>query len=118
VRRLADEVRTSVNEAMRSLRADLAAAARDARQESRAPGRVAGSDPGGHWAEDFAARNESRNNLQEAEVLLSTFRHQVRAELREWMSTDRLSAATIDVLRFGLRDVRTELTASLQSKKR
>ena len=33
VRRLADEVRSSVNDAMRTLKADLAAAARDARAE-------------------------------------------------------------------------------------
>ena len=40
VRRLADEVRSSVDDAMRSLRADLAAAAREARGEARSAGRV------------------------------------------------------------------------------
>jgi DNA-binding PadR family transcriptional regulator len=107
VRRLADEVRTSVNDAMKSLRADLAAAARDARGDARASGRTTRSDPS-------APRTQSRSNLQDAEILLSDFRHQLRSELREWMSHADLAAETISVLRAELEGVRKAVTDSLR----
>jgi hypothetical protein len=107
VRRLADEVRTSVNDAMKSLRADLAAAARDARGDARASGRTTRSDPS-------APRTQSRSNLQDAEVLLSDFRHQLRSELREWISHADLATETITVLRVELEGVRKAVTDSLR----
>jgi DNA-binding PadR family transcriptional regulator len=107
VRRLADEVRTSVNDAMKSLRADLAAAARDARDDARASGRTVRNDPA-------APRAQSRGNLQDAEILLQTFRHQLRSELRDWMATSDLRDDTIDVLRTGLEDVRRAVVDSLR----
>ena len=82
VRRLADEVRTSVNAAMKSLRADLAAAARDARTDAHESGRTIRVD-------DSSSRGESRSNLQDAEVLLQTFRQQIRSDLRDWIVTRR-----------------------------
>lgn len=109
VRRLADEVRNSVNDAMKSLRADLAAAARDARQDSRSSGRTVQGDPG-------EARSQSRSNLQDAELLLTEFRHQVRSELREWMAHDELAAETITVLRTELAKARTAVSDSLSKR--
>ena len=106
VRRLANEVRTSVNEAMKSLRADLAAAARDARDDARASGRTVRSDA--------APRSQSRGNLQDAEILISEFRHQLRSELREWVSRADLAADTITVLRDGLEGVRAAVADSLR----
>jgi DNA-binding PadR family transcriptional regulator len=106
VRRLANEVRTSVNEAMKSLRADLAAAARDARDDARASGRTARNDS--------APRTQSRGNLQDAEILISEFRHQLRSELREWVSRSDLAADTITVLRDGLEEVRAAVVESLR----
>ena len=107
VRRLANEVRTSVNDAMKSLRADLAAAARDARDESRAAGRTVRNEPP-------APRTQSRGNLQDAEILLQTFRHQLRSELRDWMSAGDLGDETIDILRSGLEGVRRAVVDSLR----
>ena len=107
VRRLANEVRTSVNEAMRSLRADLAAAARDARDDSRASGRTVRNDAS-------APRTQSRSNLQDAEILISEFRHQLRSELREWVSRGDLAAETITTLKNGLADVRDAVADSLR----
>jgi DNA-binding PadR family transcriptional regulator len=107
VRRLADGVRTSVNDAMKSLRADLAAAARDARQESHDTGRTIRADGGG-------PRIQSRSNLQDAEILIAEFRHQVRSELREWISHGDLAAETISVLRTELAGVRKAVTDSLR----
>jgi DNA-binding PadR family transcriptional regulator len=111
VRRLADEVRTSVNDAMKTLRADLAAAARDARDDARPTDRTASSRPD-------TARTQSRGNLQDAEVLISEFRHQLRSELREWMSHSDLAADTILVLRTELEGVRAAVSESLRKAKR
>jgi DNA-binding PadR family transcriptional regulator len=107
VRRLADEVRASVSDAMKSLRADLAAAAREARDDTSPSGRTADG-------ETETRRTQSRNNLQDAEILLAEFRHQVRSELREWMSRADLTAETIALLRDELDGVRTAVNESLR----
>jgi DNA-binding PadR family transcriptional regulator len=122
VRRLADEVRNSVNVAMKSLRADLAAAARDARTDARTQGRpdtqsTSTSDrhengTGAGWDSD--ARAAARNNLQHAEIALSNFRHQVRSDLRDWMSHADLTEETIAVLTDGLGEVRDAVRESLR----
>ena len=105
VRRLADEVRASVNGAMKSLRADLASAAREARNDANRTVvnsvKVVGLD--------------SRAYLQEAEILLSDFRHQLRTDLRERVQHDRLTAETVSLLKQQLKDVREAVRASLRS---
>ena len=108
VRRLADEVRTSVNAAMKSLRADLASAARDARQEAKQAGRSTRADTTG-------IRVESRSQLQQAEVVISMFRHQMRAELRNQVVAGDLAAETVELLRTGLETVRSSVIASLKN---
>jgi DNA-binding PadR family transcriptional regulator len=112
VRRLANEVRTSVNDAMKSLRADLAAAARDARADANANGRNT------RWVSDepeSAARSASRGYLQEAEVLLNSFRHELRSDLRERMSRSDLTGETIAILRSGLNEVSAAVRESLRN---
>lgn len=112
VRRLANEVRTSVNDAMKSLRADLAAAARDARTDANANGRSA------RWVADepeSAARSASRGYLQEAEVLLNSFRHELRSDLRERMSRSELTGETVAILRSGLNQVSAAVRESLKN---
>jgi DNA-binding PadR family transcriptional regulator len=106
VRRLANEVRSSVNEAMKSLRADLAAAAREARVDTQESQRTMRTDY-------QSAKNASRENLQEAEYLLQTFRSDIRSELREWMNRGELSGTTISDLKAGLDEVRISIKASL-----
>ena len=105
VRRLADEVRASVNGAMKSLRADLASAAREARNDANRTVvnsvKVVGLD--------------SRAYLQEAEILLSDFRHQLRTDLRERVQHDKLTAETVSLLKQQLKDVREAVRASLRS---
>jgi DNA-binding PadR family transcriptional regulator len=105
VRRLADEVRASVNDAMKSLRADLASAAREARND-------------GHHTVVNSVKSvglDSRAYLQEAEILLSEFRHQVRSDLRERVQHDKLTADTVKLLKQQLKDVREAVRASLRS---
>jgi len=111
VRRLADEVRSSVNQAMKSLRADLASAARDARQEAKDAGRTARPNQG--WTV-----TDSRANMQEAEVLLTNFRHEVRLELRRELTRGDLTDETIAALKSGLDEVRRSVMETLGNTKR
>ncbi|WP_309709019.1 PadR family transcriptional regulator [Pseudolysinimonas sp.] len=108
VRRLADEVRASVNDAMRTLKADLAAAAREARSEAinvaRETTRNATSDP----------RVASRLQLHEAEAALTEFRGDVREELRAAAASGTLSTETVTLLTTGLTDLRRQLVQQLR----
>jgi DNA-binding PadR family transcriptional regulator len=106
VRRLADEVRTSVTDAMKTLRADLAAAARDARDEST--GFV------GFASDADDARVQSRNRLHEAESAMSQFRADLRAELRITAASGVLAQEVVDALTNGLRDVQRDVIAALR----
>lgn len=99
VRRLADEVRSSVNEAMKSLRADLAAAAREARAEARSAGRTVRND----------LRETVSGHLREAEVVLNDFRHEVRSDLRSMAARGALTPETVAALRTRLDEVRSAL---------
>jgi DNA-binding PadR family transcriptional regulator len=101
VRRLADEVRTGVNEAMKSLRADLASAARQAKAESTSQG---------------ASSNlhaDSNKALREADMVLNEFRQQLRADLRTQAYRSRVPADTVPELRRRLAEVRAGVLASL-----
>jgi DNA-binding PadR family transcriptional regulator len=108
LRRMADEVRAGVNQAMKSLRADLAAAAREAKQDAKQFTRE-------NRAQDAPSdsRTQSRLALREAEVVLNEFRQQVRADLRQASMRDGIPAQSVSELRAGLARVRQELLARL-----
>jgi len=108
VRRLADEVRSSVNDAMRTLRADLASAAREARDESKREGRSVKVDDG-------TDRVLGRLQLQQAEIIINDFRSQVRSELRNQLVTGKVTGQTVDLLRVQLDAVRESLRSSFRS---
>jgi DNA-binding PadR family transcriptional regulator len=108
VRRLADEVRTSVNSAMKSLKADLASAAQDARYDARRSGNSS-------RAEQATTRTNTRANLQEADILLQQFRHELRSELRSRAVGGDVPVATVELLRAGLDELRTAVAASLKN---
>ncbi|MCW4458926.1 PadR family transcriptional regulator [Microbacterium sp. MPKO10] len=82
VRRLADEVRTGVNDAMRSLRAELASAARDART---APTEEPVTTP-----HETDSRTESRVALYEIETAVAQFRKDLRSDLRTAISAGKV----------------------------
>ena len=103
VRRLADEVRSSVNSAMRSLRADLAASAREARREAHQTGRSE------HTTHTDTIREVSNEQLRAAELVLNEFRHQVRADLRTLAARGQVSKETVAELKEQLAAVRTGL---------
>ncbi|UWD79850.1 PadR family transcriptional regulator [Curtobacterium flaccumfaciens] len=95
VKSLADGVRASVGEAMRSLRADLAAAA-----ENPATGSA---------EEPVSVPSDSARALRELEMALSSFRQQVRADLRRRATRGTLGADTVTRLRDGLEALRKSL---------
>ncbi|TDW30016.1 PadR family transcriptional regulator [Cryobacterium psychrophilum] len=132
VRRLATEVRSGVNAAMRSLRADLASAARQARTEFTGNGAAraesetteAHTEPSearphsdaaspDNAGSSTTARADSNRALHEAEMVLNEFRQQLRADLRTQAYRSRVPADTVSDLRRQLADVRASILASL-----
>jgi DNA-binding PadR family transcriptional regulator len=116
VRRLADGVRAEVNDAMRSLRAELASAAREAKRASTKTSATAASAAGGSgespsWSGD--ARTETSRAVHEADLVLSVFRQQLRTDLRTQASRGRVTPETVTLLRARLAQVRSDVRATL-----
>ncbi len=108
VRLIADEVRGSVRAAMKSLRADLAAAARS--EDSAARERAASTAA----AED-AVRASGREQLRRAEGVVAEFRANVRADLRGHLAHGgAVAASVVDDLERALDDAQRALTAALR----
>jgi DNA-binding PadR family transcriptional regulator len=112
VRRLADEVRAGVNDAMRTLRAELASAAREAkrnasrvdpRQEARDAARDAGRD----------ARMAGNAAVREAEAALNEFRQELRTDLRSQAARGALPADVVPLLKGELDRVRRAVAEAL-----
>lgn len=112
VRRLADEVRASVTDAMRSLRADLAAAAREVRDETPA------SSPAPRASTEAGERMGERVRLHEAEAAITEFRNGLRTELRASAHGVNARAGiddeTLTLLREGLEELRRNVVARLR----
>ncbi|ARJ05880.1 PadR family transcriptional regulator [Humibacter sp. BT305] len=107
VRRLADEVRSGVDRAMRSLKADLASAAREARQgSSREEATAAG--------EAARARQRSADALRDAEIAITEFRQDLRADLRAAAGRGELTDETVSTLKRGLDALVVEVRSSLR----
>ena len=106
VRRLADEVRSSVSEAMTSLRAELAAAA------SAASGAVRDATTSMH-STISESRSDGRAQVQRAEVLLAEFRQDVRTELRGAVARGVDVRAAVDDLESRLSRLRAEIVGHL-----
>ena len=112
VRRLADEVRNSVNDAMKTLRADLAAAARDVRAEGRAEGRASEQQRTTIGRDD--PRVVARMSLRDAEAAINDFRQQLRSELRAEVMRGRLDPSVVALIVRRLGELRHEVTAALR----
>jgi len=103
VRLIADEVRGSVREAMRSLRADLAAASRE--QRADATYASPSDDP----------RVSSREQVHRADAAVSEFRAKVRADLRSHVARGgELAASVVDELSSELERVSRDLIRTLR----
>ena len=106
VRLIADEVRGSVREAMKSLRADLAAATEA--DHASASG-SAGSAP----TDD--ARTQSREQLHRADAAINEFRARVRSDIRSHVARGgELTASAIDSFVAALDDVARDVTRKLR----
>ncbi|MGG7466080.1 MULTISPECIES: PadR family transcriptional regulator [unclassified Plantibacter] len=112
VRFMADEVRSGVTAAMKSLRADLASAAREAKASPRTTNTTtttsspAGDDP----------RTTSRLALHGIDVVLNDFRQGLRTELRTLVSKGgAITDETTELLRTELASVREKLRESLRT---
>lgn len=146
VRRLANEVRTSVNNAMKTLRADLAAAARDARTDTRSGlgswaemgtgtegSRERAHDPGAsdtgasdtgtpktgasHTGAGDDPRVQSRIALRDAEAAINDFRQQLRADLRIEVANGRLQPAVVALLTTRLTELRRDIGDTIRGRK-
>lgn len=108
IRLIADEVRGSVREAMKSLRADLAAAAQADRASASARAAAATT------AED-ETRAAAREQLRRAEALVAEFRANVRTDLRSHLAHGgSLAASVVDDLARALDDAARALVRSLR----
>ncbi|MBD3778884.1 MAG: helix-turn-helix transcriptional regulator [Micrococcales bacterium] len=130
VRELAAQVRTDVVGSMAGLRAELAAAAQQARAGAPAgsdgapgtpgaPGTDARDDagrPGAPGEQDRAARREqraARRRRVRAEADLAAFRTQVRAALREAEQRGGITPLTAETVRTVLASARAAIEATL-----
>ena len=107
VRLIANEVRQSVQEAMRSLRADLATAAQNEKREAKSRPKFEG------MADE---RVTSRENLHRADAAINAFRGQVRTDLRTHVSRGgELPASVVTDLERALDDASHAVTRALAS---
>lgn len=103
VRLIADEVRGSVREAMRSLRADLAAARTQERESATAQG--VSDDP----------RTASREQLHRADAAINEFRVRLRTDLRSHVAHGgELAATMVDELTADLDRIARDVTRVLR----
>ena len=108
IRLIADEVRGSVREAMRSLQADLAAAAQGARSTADEA-----ADHATAAADDIRVRN--RTQLHRAEAALVEFRSRVRVDLRSFVARGGvLDEAVVDDLAEALDDIARTITRGVR----
>ncbi|HET6672121.1 MAG TPA: PadR family transcriptional regulator [Agromyces sp.] len=113
VRRLADGVRAEVNDAMRSLRAELASAAREAKRASkREPASGSASGTGG----STNLHVESNRAVHEADLVLNEFRQQLRTDLRTHAHRGRVTPASVTLLKARLAQVRADVLATLADR--
>lgn len=105
VRRLADGLRADIRSNMRGLRADLAATAEAARTTARTA--TTGEGARGHSP-------EGQRILKEAELMVQSFRDDIRMELRKHGASHVLSPVTLETLRTVLEQARISIRNSLR----
>ncbi len=118
VRRLADGVRAEVNDAMRTLRAELASAAREAKRAASSAPAGSGTGAGGATSGtggtgSSAPHADSNRAVHEADLVLNEFRQQLRTDLRTRAHGGRVSSEAVTLLRARLAEVRADVLATL-----
>jgi len=108
VRLIASEVRQSVQDAMRSLRADLATAAQEEKKTAKARARAEGMSD---------ERVTSREHLQRADAAVNAFRAQIRTDLRTHVAKGgTLPASVVTDLENALDDAAHAVTRGLAAQ--
>ena len=108
VRRLADNLRQDIRVNMRGLRADLAATAEAARASARTAGAAGAGAAGARFSPDGERR------LKEAEMLVQSFRDDMRVELRRHAGSRPVSAVTLETVKAVLDQARISIRNSLE----
>jgi DNA-binding PadR family transcriptional regulator len=109
VRLIANEVRQSVQEAMKSLRADLATAEKDDRAASKSRPPTAGDDE----------RNITREEMHRADAVINAIRARVRTDLRTHVAKGgQLPTSVVSQLEDGLDAAARGITTALASLSR
>ncbi|HET8878221.1 MAG TPA: PadR family transcriptional regulator [Arthrobacter sp.] len=103
VRRLADKLREDIRTNMQGLRADLAATAEAARTTARSAATAAGAR--------YSREGDLR--LREAEMLVQSFRDDIRIELRRHAGAHPVSPVTLETVRTVLDQARISIRNSL-----
>ena len=103
VRRLADKLRQDIRVNMQGLRADLAATAEAARSTARS----AASQAGARYSK------EGDRRLREAEMLVQSFRDDIRVELRRHAGARPVSPVTLETVKTVLDQARISIRNSL-----
>jgi DNA-binding PadR family transcriptional regulator len=103
VRRLADKLRQDIRVNMQGLRADLAATAEAARTTAKNAATPAGS----HYSKD------SDRRLREAEMLVQSFRDDIRVELRRHAGAGPVTPVTLETVKTVLDQARISIRNSL-----
>jgi DNA-binding PadR family transcriptional regulator len=103
VRRLADKLREDIRTNMQGLRADLAATAEAARTTARSAATAAGAR--------YSREGDLR--LREAEMLVQSFRDDIRIELRQHAGAHPVSPVTLETVRTVLDQARISIRNSL-----
>jgi DNA-binding PadR family transcriptional regulator len=106
VRRLADDLRADIRSNMRGLRADLAATAEAARSAATSADRRQSPS---------RSSPDAQRMLKEAEMLLQSFRDDLRVELRTRAGTQPLTPVTLETVRTVLDQARISIRNSLKS---
>ena len=102
VRRLADELRNDIRANMLGLRADLASTAEAAKANARRMPSEGRYSPTSHRL------------LKEAEMMLQSFRDELRVELRQYAAREALTEVTLETVRTVLDQARKAVRATLR----
>lgn len=108
VRMLADGLRAGVNDAMKSLRAELASAARETRESTAQPA-------GASSERADEVRALAASTLREVDAALNSFRASVRTELRKRAARGSLDQATVSKLIAELARIEADLTQTVRA---
>jgi DNA-binding PadR family transcriptional regulator len=111
VRRLADQLRQDIRVNMRGLRADLAATAEAARSTARAAATAAASTDRSPATPRYSQEGDRR--LRDAEMLVQSFRDDMRVELRRHAGRRPVSAVTLETVKTVLEQARISIRNSL-----